>query len=209
MFDYFYKPIKISADKKVFWTSDTHFGHKCENWENKLWAERGYSSVEEMDSVQIQNWNSRVSRQDIVFHLGDFCLGMGSDKKFKELIQVLNFETLYCMPGNHPAGWHQCYKNSINGEYLVSPNKKIVFLPNYVEAIYRRQIIVMSHFPIASFNKSKDGAWMLHGHCHNMFRLDLGKCLDIGIDQFPNLASFEDIAEKMAEKEIKAFDHHE
>ncbi len=173
MFDYFYKPIKISSAKKVFWTSDTHFGHACPNWEKKLWAGRGFSSVEEMDAAQIKAWNEAVSPEDVVFHLGDFCLGEGSEERFAELIKILNFETLYCMSGNHAAGYHQCYKKSVNGEYFVGPNKKVVFVPNYLELIYRSQIIVMSHYPIASFNKAKDGALMLFGHAHQHLILGL------------------------------------
>ncbi|MFS0643854.1 hypothetical protein [Siminovitchia sp. 179-K 8D1 HS] len=54
----------------VYFISDTHFSHrKILDFENRL-----YSSVEEMDECMIENWSSTITDNDIVYHLGDFCL---------------------------------------------------------------------------------------------------------------------------------------
>ena len=61
--------------KHLFFTSDTHFYHK-----NIIeYAQRPFSSIENMNKELIKNWNSVVSSEDTVFHLGDigFC---GSEK---------------------------------------------------------------------------------------------------------------------------------
>lgn len=55
----------------IFVTSDTHFGHEriidlCN---------RPYDSVNEMNEALIENWNSVVSDDDTVIHLGDVALG--------------------------------------------------------------------------------------------------------------------------------------
>lgn len=63
------KPLKLnSAEVKIWFTSDTHFGH------NNImkFCQRPWKTVEEMDNALIQNWNSVVGENDIVFHLGDF-----------------------------------------------------------------------------------------------------------------------------------------
>ena len=60
-FEYEYIP-------KVFFTSDTHFGAE----RTLKLSRRPFNSVEEMDKIMIENWNSIVGKGDIVYHLGDF-----------------------------------------------------------------------------------------------------------------------------------------
>ena len=62
--------VKEIRDSKpnVFFTSDTHFGSK----RTLELSKRPFSSVEEMDTTLINNWNSMIKPNDIVYHLGDF-----------------------------------------------------------------------------------------------------------------------------------------
>ena len=56
---------------KVYFTSDTHFNHA-----NIIgFCSRPFKNVNEMNETLIANWNRVVGVDDIVFHLGDFCLG--------------------------------------------------------------------------------------------------------------------------------------
>ena len=73
--NYFWKPLKIGPASKTFVWSDTHFGHKSENWDVPLWKKRGFNSIEEHDEGLISNWNKTVSNEDDVFHLGDIMFG--------------------------------------------------------------------------------------------------------------------------------------
>ena len=51
----------------IWFTSDSHFGHR-----NIItYSSRPFSSVEEMDETLIQNWNSVVKPNDLIFNLGD------------------------------------------------------------------------------------------------------------------------------------------
>lgn len=55
----------------TFFTSDTHFNHA-----NIIrFCNRPFKDVEQMNETLIANWNRVVGTNDIVFHLGDFCLG--------------------------------------------------------------------------------------------------------------------------------------
>ena len=55
---------------KRYIIADTHFGHK-----NVIeYSERPFSAVEEMDKELIRLWNSVVSKDDVVYVLGDFTL---------------------------------------------------------------------------------------------------------------------------------------
>lgn len=61
---------------RVFFTSDTHFNHT-----NIIrFCERPFERVDEMNEKLIDNWNSVVSPEDFVFHLGDFCLGGAAEQ---------------------------------------------------------------------------------------------------------------------------------
>jgi calcineurin-like phosphoesterase family protein len=53
--------------EKVFFTSDTHFGHA-----NIIkYCGRPFASVEEMNRELIARWNAVVGPRDTVYHLGD------------------------------------------------------------------------------------------------------------------------------------------
>ena len=64
-----------------FFTSDTHFNHT-----NIIrFCNRPFKDVSHMNEMIISNWNRVVGSEDIVFHLGDFCLGGSA-----EWVNVLN-----------------------------------------------------------------------------------------------------------------------
>lgn len=61
----------------TFFIGDTHF-----NQQRTLeMSKRPFNNVEEMNKVLINNWNSIVGKNDIVYHLGDF-----GDYRFRELL---------------------------------------------------------------------------------------------------------------------------
>ena len=100
---------------KIYVTSDLHLGHK-----NIIeYCHRPFSSVDEMDRVLIDNWNSIVTDEDIVYFLGDFCLGP-RDRILKYGQQLKGHKIL--VMGNHDfsrkeyyeeAGFEQVYKKRV------------------------------------------------------------------------------------------------
>jgi calcineurin-like phosphoesterase family protein len=51
-----------------YYIADTHFGHA-----NIIHlCNRPFQNVDEMDDALIKNWNSRVTKKDTVYILGDF-----------------------------------------------------------------------------------------------------------------------------------------
>ena len=76
-------------------TSDTHFGHNKEF----IYKARGFNSLYDMEEYIIQDWNSKVQDDDIVYHLGDFALGM-DEHRLNNIISRLK-GTIYLVRGNH------------------------------------------------------------------------------------------------------------
>lgn len=149
------KPLKINTtETKIWFTSDTHFGHQ-----NILkFCERPFNSVEEMDNVIIERWNSKVGKDDIVFHLGDFAFA--SNKRWQELISYLNGK-IYLILGNHditrwPGNYTmQLFDRVENQMMLKIDNKHKVYL---------------NHFPFLCYDgvyrNPEDCVIQLHGHVH-------------------------------------------
>jgi calcineurin-like phosphoesterase family protein len=83
---------------KVFFTSDTHFGHKA----IIDYCKRPFATVDYMDDMLISNWNEVVSDDCTVFHLGDFAFG---GPPYWESIRSRLRGHIYLIKGNH-----KCYK---------------------------------------------------------------------------------------------------
>lgn len=84
---------KFDGDR-LFFTSDTHFNHT-----NILqYCNRPFKTVDKMNETIITNWNNVVGSDDVVFHLGDFCLG-GADE-WNKILDRLNGR-IYLVLGNH------------------------------------------------------------------------------------------------------------
>lgn len=82
----------------VFLISDTHFSHNnILKYEN-----RPFESTYEMDEYMVNQWNSVVSDNDLVFHLGDVCISRAKDAE--ELLKRLNGRKIL-ISGNHDDGF--------------------------------------------------------------------------------------------------------
>lgn len=213
----FYKPINISdKENNIWWWSDTHWGHKCEKWSEPLWMKRGFSSVEEHDKILIDRWNSKIKVNDTIFHLGDIVFSVGAYERLIILLNELNFGTMYLLFGNHHAGTKQLFENLNGNCYVINKDKKVIFCPNYIEAIVNGQPIVLSHYAIASWNGQGRGSWMTHGHSHSsLVNSELGrilyksKIIDVGVECCPSPISFKELKENFRYNENISFDHHD
>ena len=104
-----------------------------------------------MNETMINNWNSIVTNEDIVYHLGDFCLS--SDEEIKNIFNKLN-GTKILIRGNHDRKPVKFYEEV---GFKVLTHAPIV-LDEYK--------LMLSHVPLPD-TKIKDGYINLHGHIHN------------------------------------------
>lgn len=189
--------------QNTWFTADTHFGHrkiafyakrtfclsekeleildsiwKFKNFKNDFLA--SWSSVSKMDDYLIKKINQYVGKDDVLWHLGDFCSGKGEkiEKIAREYRERINCRNIFLIIGNHDhLGIKKVFKDSY--DYY---NLKI----NSVN-------IVLSHYAHAFWNKSHNKSWMLYGHAHGTAEEWLDKnmpgrlSMDVGVDNISKI----------------------
>lgn len=165
---------------KLFFTSDLHFYHK-----NILkYTERPCSNIDEMKEFLINNWNSKVPKDGHTFILGDMCFRK-DPKELEEIIRRLN-GMKYLVLGNHDYFTKDLYQ-------IIGFKKA----EHYMEIKTKsQQLIILSHYPMLTWNYVHRGSWMLHGHVHATYDFMIEerkklreknpfigiKTMDVGID---------------------------
>lgn len=177
-------------DGKLWFTSDTHFGH------HGILFMRPWATVDAMDQALIDLWNSVVGVRDHVFHLGDF--SFHKPDRTLEILGCLN-GIKYLVRGNHD-------RNNLNTTCLAMFDGGV---EHYHEITVGSQLIVMSHYAFRSWNGVHHGSWNLHGHSHGSLS-PIGKQLDVGVDvgKLYRPLSYDKIAEDMSTKKFVRTDHH-
>lgn len=155
----------MNSGMNTWFTSDTHFGHArileyCSD-------SRPFASVQDMDATIIENWNSQVGEDDVVYHLGDFAF-MPAERVVR-LMSRLNGR-IHLVLGNHD-------------QVMRDPEiqRKLAWSGDYLEASIHGQRVVMFHYPIHEWNGMHRGSYHLFGHVHGRKPLH-GRSMDVGID---------------------------
>lgn len=175
----------------IYFSSDLHFCHN----RGFLYEPRGFSSIEEHDSVIIENWNKIVKNNDVVFLLGDLMLN-DNENGIKKLNRLNG--TIYYIRGNHCSN-ARCvlYKEQTNiiplcGDFFTSWAS--------LEKI-KGYNLYLSHYPtytsyIENMAPLKQHILNLHGHTHSKdkFYQDIPFMYNVALDAHNNTpVSFDEI----------------
>ena len=137
-----------------FYISDWHYGHKnCLAFDN-----RPFFTVEEMNQALIDNWNSRVSPEDIVYVLGDMFWCKSSEAI--PVLQQLNGQK-FLIKGNHD----RCN----DSKFL----KHFVKVTEYLEVDDNGRKVVLCHYPMPCFKNHFYGWYHFYGHVHSSFEFNM------------------------------------
>lgn len=130
---------------KTFVIADTHFGHS-----NIIkYCDRPFVTVEEMDRQLIQKWNSVVSKNDVVYHLGDFAVG--NVDRISSYRNKLNGK-IFLIQGNHDG-------------YSMKRYYEVGFDKVYDKPIIYQDFFILSHQPL--FITDSIPYANIFGHVHN------------------------------------------
>lgn len=194
--------------QNIFFISDLHIFHK-----NVIKFDgRPFADIDEMHQALIKNWNSVVGQDDIVFYLGD--LSFGKPEQSKWFVHQLNGKIFYIM-GNHDR-----FNDIVSLERFehIYPYGCEIYVKDDAAKELRGsngyQQIILSHYPILSWNRIHHGSIHLHGHEHQHLTKSKEydwfykrKVIDVGcngIDYTP--ISYAQVKEIMSKREVAA--HH-
>lgn len=143
---------RINDASNVYFTSDIHFSH-----DNIIHScHRPYKNVEEMNEALINNWNSVVNDDSLVFILGDVSWG----NNWRPFLERMRGRKILIL-GNHD--WKNLPPQSQLDEFF-----DVVTQQMHLKIEGRE--VWLNHFPFLCFNgtyrKPEDMVYALHGHIH-------------------------------------------
>lgn len=188
----------MNKEKNIWFTSDTHFGHK-----NIIkFSNRPFDDADHMNEEMIRTWNSYVGEDDDVYHDGDFSLT--NSNTTHSILERLN-GNIHLITGNHEKSVLKSGKCK----------ERFVWIKPYHEFYIGKQFIVLCHYGMRVWNKSHHGSWMLYGHSHDSMEHEVwGRSMDVGVDSAYRILgefrpfSFDEIKAIMDEREDNPVDHH-
>lgn len=180
----------------IFLTADTHFQHaNIIIYSNRPFIHKGDTIIiddkkkwvsneiaakrcEEMNESLIANWNSKVKKDSIIYHLGDICFG-----DYRNILRRLNGK-IFLILGSHDGNAFD-YQ-----EYFLDIKR----LHEFKQGDYD---ITLCHYAMRVWPRSHFNSWHLYGHSHSHLE-SFGKSFDVGVDAnnfFP--LSLEEVKERM------------
>ena len=197
----------MNKERNIWFTSDTHFGHK-----NIIkFSNRPFKDVDHMNEELIKAWNRVVGEDDDVYHLGD--VSLTNADKTHEILKRLN-GNIHLVIGNHE-------KSALQKQYN---RDRFVWIKDYYELKLdaptvdgnKHQLIVLCHYGFRVWNKSHHGAIHLYGHSHDSLDKEgaWGKSMDVGVDSAYRILgeyrpfSLREVMNIMKKRDIHEIDHH-
>lgn len=155
---------------RKFYVADTHFGHSriIES------CGRPFSSTGEMDEYMIREWNSVVGYNDIVYHLGDFAMGLQDEDRIQGIFNRLNGRKALIL-GNHdykkPNAIHPTLARF---DWFLTPTPSLETNDGGLR-------VYLSHYAHRTWPGSHKGSVHFYGHSHGKCP-PLGRSRDVGVD---------------------------
>ncbi len=187
---------------ETYFTADLHLGHVniCE------FADRPWKNVWEMDEILIANWNKKVLSDDLVYILGDICMG-NLEKTLPKINRLMGNKILIL--GNHDRPF-PVKKKSIEWFDKYTKYFDDIRINDFV--LINNQQVLLSHFPAAGESwtrkdrftdfRPKYNGWIMHGHTHSKEFVNFKtKHIHVGIDTA--IANYSPINLKEIEQALK------
>lgn len=135
-----------------YYISDLHLFHEA----SIRYDNRPFSTLEEMHNTIMKNWNDTVTNGDTVYILGDISM-RGTNEELIAFVAKLKGQKIL-IQGNHDRISDFRYKQLFSGIYDYKEINDTAHKETYH--------LVLSHYPIFSWNRMIRGAILLYGHVH-------------------------------------------
>lgn len=135
-----------------YYISDLHLFHEAAI----TYDDRPFGTLEEMHIAILNNWNETVTNGDTVYILGDISM-RGTNEELIAYVAKLKGQKIL-IKGNHDRVSDFRYKQLFSGIYDYKEINDTAHKETYH--------LVLSHYPIFSWNRMNRGALLLYGHVH-------------------------------------------
>jgi calcineurin-like phosphoesterase family protein len=168
--------------RSYWFSSDLHLCHP-----NVIqYCNRPFSNIQEMEQTIITNFNKVIKKDDILYLLGDICLG--KKENWVNFLNSLVCTNIIIIQGNHDAT-SKIPKDLVLAIFEVARLKmygKVFMLSHYpYRAGFWRTIFKRLNPAVREKRRPIDnGLWLLHGHTHGKTKLcDYHpRMLNVGVD---------------------------
>ncbi len=155
-----------------FYTADTHFSHPLMLSPTACY--RPFADTRDMDETMIACWNAAVRPDDIVYHLGDFSMGLHDADRVRSIFKRL-LGRKFLILGNHDYARQNIVHPIIAGLGWEQPPTQ------QLETTDEGQRVFMSHYACRTWPGIRKGAYHFYGHNHGSLP-GLGRSRDVGVD---------------------------
>jgi calcineurin-like phosphoesterase family protein len=144
-----------------------------------------------MNRTILDRLNNLVKANDILYFLGDFCIGPKA--RAVQLRREIRCKKIFAVPGNHDKETRKL-------------TQEFSWLGDLAEVLVNGQRIVLCHYAMRVWNHSSHGAWQLYGHSHGrLASLDASLSMDVGVDTHDFRSwHFDEIRDQMKVKAASA-----
>lgn len=167
----------------IFFTSDYHIGHH-----NIIaYSKRPFHNAEEMNREIIARHNAVVTKDDIVYNLGDVAL---RENFVPEVLKQLN-GTQHLIAGNHDRA-HPCRKQ-YKKAMLRYKEYGFTSVQVNLELQVCNRTVLLTHMPYQNpddkdqrypeFRPKDKGQFLICGHVHDRWKVN-GRQINVGVDQW-------------------------
>lgn len=155
-------------NKKIFFTSDIHFGH----YNIIKYCNRPFNYLAEMNYTLKEIWNNTISKDDVIVNLGDTFF-----KSFNIVKELNGYHIL--IKGNHD-------KEKFNNLYKEAYQYASIRVGKWNVLLSHRPFLLSDPYFKNSFSKEQKKLinsydFIICGHVHNSW-INKGKHLNVGID---------------------------
>lgn len=159
----------------VYFSSDWHMSHL-----NIIkYCSRPFKTVEEMDAKIRENMLSCLQKGDILFYLGDLQMWNKKVTSGLELLRDLKKQgvQIFFIRGNHDK--------NLKDKELLQYCVKVCDYYEWKAGHGNGGKVVMSHYPLVTWNGRERGAYHVYGHVHSRVRPEWEKhfIYDVGVDR--------------------------
>jgi calcineurin-like phosphoesterase family protein len=184
--------LKIDDNRKVWVTSDTHFGHgnicrgttnwRLPNGDIPEKQTRDFLTLDKMNDAIVNNINEVVGQDDVLIHFGDW--SFGGFENIENLRNRIFCQEIHLILGNHD---HHIDRNREDCQ------RHFASVQWFLQVKYMGETIECMHFPISSWNGLNKGRVHLHGHQHlpHHKKITNGRRMDVGMDGHPEFRPYD------------------